>query len=282
MKKQTTSDRLKQIMSERNLRQVDILEMCKPYCKKYNIKLGRNDLSQYVTGKVEPGQKKLTVLGTALNVSEAWLMGFDVPMERNNFEDQNLVRFDAELNDACDIIEKAGYSLSFSDDPNKDIIIIKDANNQIVLCTYDYELVNKYESLQRSQKNITAESLLFNDKDAQIVINKITAFDAQLKVLGWTYKIVVDGDPNKDKHPTTYALFKKDSISFKVSGEDYDALMNDSLIFMENRIQKLFNKYSANLFDNNYYVNAAHARTDTTVTEEMNQHDDDIMDDENF
>lgn len=75
MKKQTTSDRLKQIMSERNLRQVDILEMCKPYCQKYNIKLGRNDLSQYVTGKVEPGQKKLTVLGMALNVSEAWLVG---------------------------------------------------------------------------------------------------------------------------------------------------------------------------------------------------------------
>ena len=82
MKKQTTSERLKQIMSERNLRQVDILEMCKPYCQKYNIKLGRNGLSQYVTGKVEPGQKKLTVLGMALNISEAWLMGFDVPMKR--------------------------------------------------------------------------------------------------------------------------------------------------------------------------------------------------------
>lgn len=82
MKKQTASDRLKQIMSERNLRQVDILEMCKPYCQKYNIKLGRNDLSQYVTGKVEPGQKKLTILGMALNVSEAWLMGFDVPISR--------------------------------------------------------------------------------------------------------------------------------------------------------------------------------------------------------
>lgn len=87
MKKQTTSNRLKQIMSDRNLRQVDILEMCKPYCNKYDIKLGRNDLSQYVTGKVEPGQKKLTVLGMALNVSEAWLMGFDVPMERTAFKD---------------------------------------------------------------------------------------------------------------------------------------------------------------------------------------------------
>lgn len=82
MKKESTATRLKQIMKERQLRQVDILEKCKPFCQKFDVKLGRNDLSQYVNGKVEPGQDKLTVLGMALNVSEAWLMGFDVPMER--------------------------------------------------------------------------------------------------------------------------------------------------------------------------------------------------------
>lgn len=82
MKKETTAIRLKQIMKERQLRQVDILEKCKPFCQKFDVKLGRNDLSQYVNGKVEPGQDKLTVLGMALNVSEAWLMGYDVPMER--------------------------------------------------------------------------------------------------------------------------------------------------------------------------------------------------------
>lgn len=83
MKKENTSTRLKQIMEEKQLRQVDILEKCKPFCQKYNVKLGRNDLSQYVNGKVEPGQEKLTILGLALNVSEAWLMGFDVPEQRN-------------------------------------------------------------------------------------------------------------------------------------------------------------------------------------------------------
>lgn len=82
MKKESTATRLEQIMKERQLRQVDILEKCKPFCQKFNVKLGRNDLSQYVNGKVEPGQDKLTVLGMALNVSEAWLMGFDVPIER--------------------------------------------------------------------------------------------------------------------------------------------------------------------------------------------------------
>lgn len=83
MKKFKTSDRLKQIMKARNLRQVDILEAADPYCKKYGVKLEKNALSQYVSGKVEPGQEKLSILGMALGVSEAWLMGYDVPMERD-------------------------------------------------------------------------------------------------------------------------------------------------------------------------------------------------------
>ena len=76
--KTTTSSRLKEIMSERNLRQVDILEMIAPYSKKMDIRLAKNDLSQYVSGKVEPSQEKLTLLSLALNVSEPWLMGYDV------------------------------------------------------------------------------------------------------------------------------------------------------------------------------------------------------------
>ena len=82
MKKSNTSERLKQLLKDRNIRQADILEKAKPYCEKYNVRLGRNDLSQYVSGKVIPGQDKLTILGLALNVSETWLMGYDVPMER--------------------------------------------------------------------------------------------------------------------------------------------------------------------------------------------------------
>lgn len=82
MKKENTAIRLNKIMTERNLRQVDILERVKPFCIKYDIKMNKSDLSQYVSGKVEPSQEKLVVLGMALNVSEAWLMGFDVPMER--------------------------------------------------------------------------------------------------------------------------------------------------------------------------------------------------------
>ncbi len=82
MLKFSTADRLKQIMNLRELRQIDIVRLCEPYCKMYKVKLGRNAISQYVAGKVEPRQNALYILGQALNVSEAWLMGCDVPMER--------------------------------------------------------------------------------------------------------------------------------------------------------------------------------------------------------
>lgn len=82
--KESTATRLKRLLAERGLKQVDILEKAKPFCKKYGIKLTKSDLSQYVSGKVAPGQDKLSIIGMALDVSEAWLMGYDVPMKRGS------------------------------------------------------------------------------------------------------------------------------------------------------------------------------------------------------
>ena len=81
MKKSNPQERLKLIMEEKNLRQVDLLNKCMPYCKKYNVRLGRNDISQYVSGKAEPTQIRLSILAEALNVTETWLMGYDVERE---------------------------------------------------------------------------------------------------------------------------------------------------------------------------------------------------------
>lgn len=69
-------------MSERNLRQVDILEKSKPFQKQLGVKMGRSTLSQYVSGKSVPAQRQLYLLSKTLNVSEAWLMGYDVAIER--------------------------------------------------------------------------------------------------------------------------------------------------------------------------------------------------------
>lgn len=95
MKKDTTADRLKQIMKEENLRQIDILKRTEPYCKKYGVKMHKSDISQYVSGKVEPSQEKLVILGMALHVQEAWLMGLDVPKERKETAQKAKEDFDA-------------------------------------------------------------------------------------------------------------------------------------------------------------------------------------------
>lgn len=121
MKKENTAIRLKQIMEERQLRQVDILEKCKPLCEKFKVKLGRNDLSQYVNGKVEPRKEKLAILGLALNVSEAWLMGFDVPMERKldaPLWDRETKQFEDHINAFYYQMKSLGWTYEWLDDEN--------------------------------------------------------------------------------------------------------------------------------------------------------------------
>ena len=59
MKEYSTSQRLKQIMDIKKMRQVDILHAAEPYCKRFDVKLNKNDLSQYVSGKTLPGRTSL-------------------------------------------------------------------------------------------------------------------------------------------------------------------------------------------------------------------------------
>lgn len=82
MEKTTTSARLRAIMQERGLKQADLVRMCAPYAHEYGVVMGKSAISQYVSGKSLPAQRQLSALGEALNVSEAWLMGYDVPRER--------------------------------------------------------------------------------------------------------------------------------------------------------------------------------------------------------
>ena len=84
MRKYETSDRLNQLMAERNWKQVDIINNSKKFQEKLGVQLGKSALSQYVNGVQAPDQKKLSVLALTFDVSEAWLMGYDVPRERES------------------------------------------------------------------------------------------------------------------------------------------------------------------------------------------------------
>ena len=78
MRKYNTADRLRELMTERGWKQVDVINNSKPFQEKLGVKLGKSALSQYVNGVQSPDQKKLALLALTFNVSEAWLMGYGV------------------------------------------------------------------------------------------------------------------------------------------------------------------------------------------------------------
>lgn len=71
----TFQQRLKDGMRMRGLKAADLVRMT-------GISSAR--ISQYINGKYEAKQNAVAALSRALNVSEAWLMGFDAPIERND------------------------------------------------------------------------------------------------------------------------------------------------------------------------------------------------------
>lgn len=104
----TTSTRIKQAMNSSNLKQIDIVNKAKSLEKETGIKLTKTDLSQYVNGKVTPGQKKLYILAKILNVSEAWLLGYDV--ERARIDDKSRAEFNQKQDTMAAHFDKDGLT----------------------------------------------------------------------------------------------------------------------------------------------------------------------------
>lgn len=198
MKVSNTSKRLKELMSEQNLKQVDILEKAKPFCSQFDVKLTKVDLSQYVSGKVEPGQFKLLVLSRALGVNELWLMGFDVPRDRSHIINVPHQDFDQDALVAVQIL--ASY------------------------CGYDF--------------NIFANQYQLNNKNFTI---KLSAKEV----------------------------------------EDYvNASIHQIQTVTDAIVQNKLNDNIVSINQDRFVLNAAHERTDIKVTDEMHQHDNNIMNDD--
>lgn len=70
---ETIANRIKQGLSIRNMKQADLVE---------KTKIGKSSISTYISGAYEPKQRNIYKIAKALDVNEAWLMGYDVPMER--------------------------------------------------------------------------------------------------------------------------------------------------------------------------------------------------------
>lgn len=84
----TISQRIKEALALRNLKQSDLVEL---------TGIGKSSISTYISGAYEPKQKNIYKIAQALNVDESWLMGNDVPMEKNNSFNNNLSKNEKEL-----------------------------------------------------------------------------------------------------------------------------------------------------------------------------------------
>ena len=74
-KTSSTSERLKEAMHIRQLKQADLARI---------TGLAKGGISNYVTGRYEPKSDVINKLAKALNCSEMWLWGYNVPMERSD------------------------------------------------------------------------------------------------------------------------------------------------------------------------------------------------------
>ena len=79
-RKYTFATRISLALKIRNMKQSEL-------CRLTGIP--KSAMSQYIRGAFEPKQDRIYLLAKALNVSEAWLMGYDVPMEREKISPSN-------------------------------------------------------------------------------------------------------------------------------------------------------------------------------------------------
>ena len=112
----TTSQRLKIAMDMAHMSQSDLAE---------KTGLNKSTISRYCSDRHEPKADAINKLATALDVSEMWLWGYDVPMERTEGQKKNdqlvklvtRMRSDAEFMNAVSMLDKlppAQYSAVLS------------------------------------------------------------------------------------------------------------------------------------------------------------------------
>lgn len=78
--KESIAERLRRALDDSGKRQADLMR---------ETGLDRGAISSYLSGKYEPKQKAIYKLAAALNVSEAWLLGYDVAMARTDDQRKN-------------------------------------------------------------------------------------------------------------------------------------------------------------------------------------------------
>lgn len=90
---ESCAKRIRKALSIRNMTQS---ELCR------RTKIATSAMSEYIKGLYEPKQDKIYIMSQALNVDPVWLMGFDVPMEKE--DKKNLPHEDGSLTEGEKVV----------------------------------------------------------------------------------------------------------------------------------------------------------------------------------
>ena len=168
------SKRLKAAIDEKAIRQTEL-------CQKTGI--GKSAMSQYLSGAFKPKQQNLYKLAQALGVSEAWLMGYDVPRTRqeDSGKEQDTFYFLAEDDSMIGAHIPAGARVLIKRSQH-----IK--NQQIIACMM-------YSAIQLRRFNKMGEHVILTPENSGYLPVVITEkeFDAQeITILGVAKQIIID------------------------------------------------------------------------------------------
>lgn len=79
-RKMELKDRLRQAMKLRQIKAVELSE---------RTGISKGSISYYLSGRTEPKSDRIYLISKALDINEAWLLGYDVDMERTMGQKKN-------------------------------------------------------------------------------------------------------------------------------------------------------------------------------------------------
>ena len=257
-------NRIKQARTLRNYTLDDIA---------HEIGVAKSTIQRYENGLIRrPKLHVLQAIAQSIQVNPAWLAGYDVPMEQNDYEDTTIAKRDAALADIEKILQTKKYSLcceSYDDN----FFTIKNAFGQTIAGLYDYELLPRYEALKQNG-NVTIDLLISSE----------TAFFRYVESIGYYISKDTSGSDSRieysNKYGNGFIKVPPDTLTdIKSRIDTYAKATIDSIICKE--YEEVFRKKRENNESlTTQLLAAAHERTDIEVTDEMRKHDDDIMNDD--
>ena len=180
----TFANRLKKILEIRNMKQVEL-------CEKTNLSSGL--INKYLKGKALARQDKLSILAEALDTNEVWLMGYNVPMDKN-YGKTKIGEIDVINLQTNEVIQKIPYSYrtDIEDDNPQNYFAVQAADNSMapLLDIGDIAIIKKYKEF------INGKTYLLKIKDGAPIIRKVIQSDdesVELQALNmWNYPTQTD------------------------------------------------------------------------------------------